>query len=131
MKKQTDIDLSEFIGLQLKEVNSHLFLFDKGKLEIDCPWRVRDKLIYLCPNVLDFSYNEKKAKEIVTKNLIGRKIKSIKIFNLPCDVEIIFDNGAILEIFPIHPLYESWNLKKMNGKHLIGIGGGDIQAFKM
>ena len=100
-------------------------------MELWCPWRIYDELILMNSRVLDDKNNSKEAERIVQDNLIGRKIKSIKIFEQPCDIRIELDKGIIIEVFPDHPIYESWNLKfeGIDGRHLVGTPGGEVTWF--
>lgn len=131
MKKEIDLDLSELIGLTLKKVDADRIEFSKAILELWCPWRAYDKLIFLNAKVFHEKDHTAEIKRIVHENLIGRKIKSIKIFEKPCDISITLEGEIVIEVFPDHPLYESWNLKfeGRDGKHLIGTPGGEVTWF--
>lgn len=127
--KKIDLDLSEFIGLEITNIDSHQFNFNHGVLELSCPWRVRDDSIFLNPDILDSKRSREEAKNIIKNHLIGKRIKSITIFENPCDIRILLENDTIIEVFPMHPLFESWNLRRYNGRHLIGMPGGEATWF--
>lgn len=131
MKREIDLDISEFIGLELKEIQSDRLTFNMAVFDLWCPWRIFDELIFMNSGVLNDKNNSKEAERIVNKNLIGREIKSIKIFKYPCDIIIELDNGITIEVFPDHPIYESWNLKfeGIDGRHLVGTPGGEVTWF--
>ena len=131
MKKEIELDISEFIGLELMEVHPHQMVFSQAILELWCPWRIYDEMIFMNQRVLNDQQHTAEAETIVKDDLIGRKIRSIQIFENPCDIRIEFEEGIILEVFPDHPIYESWNLKFQgtNGRHLIGIPGGQVTWF--
>jgi len=131
MKKEIDLDISEFVGLKLKEVESNRLTFDKAVLDLWCPWRIYDDLIFMNSSVLTDKNNSEEAEKIIKNNLIGRKIKVIKIFEYPCDIRIELDKGIIIEVFPDHPIYESWNFQYegADGRHLVGTPGGEMTWF--
>ena len=131
MKKEIDLDLSEFIGLTLVDLQPNEISFDKAILEVFCPWRFFDQLIFMNARVLEDKHNQEEARKIIQEYLIGRKINSIKIYEYPCDIKITFDNAIILEVFPDHPVYESWNfrIKGKEGMLLVGIPGGKVRWF--
>ena len=131
MKKEIELDISEFVGLKLGKVQSTRLTFNKAVLDLWCPWRIHDDLIFMNSKVLDDKNTSKEAEQIVQKNLIGRTIKTIQIFEKPCDIRIELDNESIIEVFPDHPIYESWNLKfeGIDGRHLVGAPGGEVTWF--
>jgi len=131
MKKEIDLDISEFVGLILNEVHTTRLTFDKAILDLWCPWRVYNDLIFMNSGVLCDKDNYQEAERIVQENLIGRKIESITIFMNPCDIRINLGDGIVIDVFPDHPIYESWNLtfKGKDGRHLVGTPGGGISWF--
>ena len=131
MKKEIELDISEFVGLELIDINSNRITFDKAILDMFCPWRIFDDQIFMNSSVLTEKNNSEDAKKVVSENLIGRKIESIKIFEYPCDIKIEFDHGIVMEVFPDQPVYESWNLtfEGIDGRHLVGTPGGEVTWF--
>jgi len=129
MRKQLEIDLSEFEGLPLIHVDATSILFDGASLELNCPWRMRDEIIYCCPQVLEAPETQEETAILIQNDLIGKTIKSIKAYVHPCDLEIVFEGGTVLEVFPNHPFFESWQLRKEGGKQMVGMPGGELTYF--
>ncbi|MCG8573643.1 MAG: hypothetical protein MI810_02070 [Flavobacteriales bacterium] len=132
MRKEIDLDISEFVGIEITELTSNRILFDKAVLDVFCSWRIYKDVVLMNPSALLYEgENGEIAKDIVQKKIIGRKIKSIQIFEFPADIHIQLDRGMTLEIFADNPAFESWNLtyEGVDGRHIVSTIGGEVDWF--
>ena len=131
MREEIELSLSEFIGLEIKEVKADQIVFDKAILELWCPWRIFDTLIFMNADVIESKHSAAEASKIIEKSLVGRKVIDIKIYEFPSDLIIKLENDSVLEVLPTHPLFEAWRLQygEIDGRDIIAVPGGEVTWF--
>ncbi len=130
MKTEIELDLSEFVGLQVIGVEGGSIQFDQGVLRVECAWRVRNQEgILVSEAEYKAERTREKARQISKQTLQGAKIKAITIYEVPCDISIEFDNQVCIDIIPLSAQFESWDLRRTNGRHLSGLPGGRVTWF--
>lgn len=130
MKREIEIDLSEFIGIRVLHAEGGNLHFDQGSLQTACAWRLHNrKGILVSSDEYSCGETREKASKIFQQELVGTTIRAITIDEVPGDLLIEFDNDLWLDILPLSAQFESWNLKRKHGRQLVCLPGGRVTWF--
>ncbi|WP_379001014.1 hypothetical protein [Metabacillus niabensis] len=119
---QSNIDFSNFIGrkvIEILPIGKDLInvIFDKGSLNVECSWRLRDK------QGLIIGTTERKETDrlsIIKQHLVDTSITEIYHFEPTDDMIIAFKNDTYLDLFSDSSIFEQYQL--YNGEDIFLIG---------
>jgi len=128
-------DISSLVGQRFEKIvaNAHSWTFrfsDGATLSAECPWRiVTDDRIALgsIDHNQSFGHSEPiDGAEQATSLLTDSEIASVTISAKTCDLAVVLDDGARLELFNQSSGYEGWNIEFADGRRLVAMGGGQL-----
>jgi hypothetical protein len=131
-------DFSWMIGrtlsVEFSEPNNWWFSFeDSVGISVECPWRIIEdgsisvsgddhRQQFGLPAPID-------AAAFATQRLAGTPITRVEVRSGTADLVLNLEGGLRLEILPFSSGYESWQVVRPDGKHVVAQGGGQLSSW--